>query len=743
MNEGPPSGPDMTQGAIYRFDDVEVDLAAHQVRRDGVEVALEPKAFAVLAALLEHAGSALERDDLLDRVWRHRHVTPGVLNRVIAQLRKALGDNAEHPRYIQTLHSLGYRFIAEVERVEPRADPEISPPQITAPMPSTTVPVGSEVAESAYEQPARNGRLVSSVHAPGRRASDKSASRRLLLPVLFFVALLAMFAVLWLQQTQAPVNPEVSIAVLPFTSLSSDPNDSYFAEGLAVEMHDALAGVPGLTVAAQLPPGSDVRNEDAKALGQRLGVATVLDASVRREGGRLRISARLSDTATGYTLWNRRYDRSVSDVFATQTEIAYEVVTSLIGAMPESQESLRSRLMPTHNVAAFDAYLRGLQQLLRPESGGEGVALSLFGQALAKDGGFARAQAGICRSQLSIFENRRNAEAFERARAACLRAQEMDPMLSEVQLALGELYHAQGNLGKAVEYYTKAEADPARRASVYVGLALVHADQGRSDQALTYFQRALKARPGDPAIYTWMGYHYYLKGDFEKAISAYRKAAALQPNDADKWAYLGGIYLAAGDETKAAAVLERSIGIRPNYVALSNLGEIRYQEGNYAAAVDLHREATQLDPSDYQTWGNLAQALLADPRNAPQAQAAFREAEVRARKYTGIKSSDAKALAALGWYLANLGQDRVARQMVRRSEELGSEPAEVAWLNAQTLVQLGDIEQARKRISAARAAGITERRITTNTVLRGLSAHPTSGSRRQSAPEERGHPSGE
>src|SRR5690606_27134145 len=101
------------QARIYRFGDVEVDTAAHRVVRAGQELALEPKAYAVLLVLLERSGFAIPRDELLDLVWGHRHVTPGVLNRVVARLRKALGDDAEHPRYIQTLHAVGYRFIGE------------------------------------------------------------------------------------------------------------------------------------------------------------------------------------------------------------------------------------------------------------------------------------------------------------------------------------------------------------------------------------------------------------------------------------------------------------------------------------------------------------------------------------------------------------------------------------------------------------------------------------------------------
>src|SRR5579871_3453712 len=116
---GRPPGKVMAQsqadsGWIYQFDDIVVEPRAHRVERAGIPVAVEPKAYAVLTKLLQHAGDVVSKDDLLDAAWGHRHVTPGVLSRAISQLRRALGDCAADPHYIATVHSLGYRFIGEV-----------------------------------------------------------------------------------------------------------------------------------------------------------------------------------------------------------------------------------------------------------------------------------------------------------------------------------------------------------------------------------------------------------------------------------------------------------------------------------------------------------------------------------------------------------------------------------------------------------------------------------------------------
>lgn len=716
-----------TEAWIYRFGDVEVEPAAHRITRDGADLGVEPKAFGVLTMLLEQPGRALERDELLDRVWGHRHVTPGVLNRVVAQLRKALGDDAEHPRYIQTLHSLGYRFIADVQRV-----PVISMEQ------------AAEVAKIETD-----ATTAATIAPDTQQQSHVPISKRTLWLALAaaVVVALGVFARMQ-QQQQQRARPAASIAVLPFTSLSSSRDDSYFAEGLAVEMHDALAAVQGLKVAAQMSPSAASRGADAKSLGERLGVATVLDASVRRNGPRIRISARLSDTSSGYTLWSQTYDRHISDIFATQSEIANEVVQSLLGVLPGRREALAKRLTPTKNIAAFDAYLKGLQRLLRSDGdGNRDNAIVFFNQALAADSGFARAQAGICRSEVARFVNLRDAGAYERARATCQRAQEMDAGSSEVNLALAELHHARGDLGKAIKHYTKAQADPAREPAVYVGMAIVSADQGRQDRALDYFKRALELRPGDASIHAQIGYHHYLAGDLPKAITAYRKATELQPEDADLWSYLGGVYITAGNNADASRVLARSIAIKPGSAALNNLGDLKYQAGEYAEAASLYRRATVLDPTNFFYWGGLGDALLAEAGSTAQAKDAFREAATQAHRYVEIKPSDATSLAALGWYSANLQQASRAREMVGRSEALASESAEVDLFNAQTLALLGDIDQARRRVAAARAAGMAENRITTNAVLRRVQViYPVAESHRTGSPalsDREGRPPGE
>ena len=725
----------------YRFGAVAVDATAHTLLRAGEPQTLEPKAFAVLLVLLRRAGELVGREELLDAVWGHRHVTPGVLTRAIAQLRQALGDDFHHPVYIQTQHALGYRFIGilqpdgelasapeAVDGEGPHPDTHAAEAPALAATPDDPLPAPREAGtattmDAAAASPERR-QAAAVTPLQGRRAMDHRAGRRRRwLGAAALALVVAVAALAWLRErSRAPLPAEASIAVLPFTSLSNARDDRYFAEGLAVEMHDALAGVPGLEVAAARPAakvGSD--GVDVKALGRRLGVATVLDASVRRDGERVRISARLTDTGSGFTLWAGSYDRQVTDVFALQSEIAKEVVQALLGNLPRGGQALVERLAPTLNIAAYDAYLKGLQQLQEVgDDESPEAAIGFFRQALAADPSFARAQAGICRAEIVQFEGARDATAFERAQAACTRASRMDPGLREVSLALGEMFRARGEWTTAIQHYTRALDDIALRPAAYVGLARTQGAQGRNALALDYFQRALKLRPGDPRTHLELGYHHYMSGDLPAAIDSFRTATTLEPDDERSWSGLGGLYLANGDTDLAGKAFARSLAIKPNYAALSNLGALKYDAGAYPEAADLFRHAAELDPEDFRIWGNLGDALAAQPASAAQAREPYRRAADMAERYVGIKSDDAQALGLLAWYRANLGQDRAARELLERAEAMATEQGEVAFWGAQALARMGDTNGARQRVAQALAADIPAQRIRASPLLRRL-----------------------
>lgn len=724
---GPPeNGRNGPEG--YRFGAFALDPVAYTLVRDGVAQSLEPKALAVLLHLLRHAGELVRHDELLDAVWGHRHVTPGVLTRCIAQLRHVLEDDPHRPQYIQTQHGLGYRFIGELQPAPCTAGAPGSAPAPDAPSPGGAEPAAVPgPAPDPAPGPAPDPRLAPVLDAgmagPAAASAPPLRWRRFAVAAALLVAIFAWS--LYRTDGSAPPRPrDASIAVLPFTTLSDTRTDGYFAEGLAIELHDALAGVRGLKVAScRAESACGTRGADVRRIGKLLGVATVLDADVRREGQRVRINARLSDTETGYTLWSGSYDRELTGVFALQRDIAAEVVRSLPGIGAGSSESLARRLQPTRSIAAYDAYLRGVHELDGRRDGA--TALAFFNEALAADTGFARAQAGACRAGIVAFENTREAAAYDRAEAACRRAAEMDPTLREVSLALGDLHQARSEPARAMGYYRQALADHALRPDAYLGMARAAAAQQQTGTALEYFERARQLRPGDPAVYRALGFHHYVSGDLRKGIEHYRVATELEPNDEETWAGYGGLCLLAGDTDCASDAFMRSLSIRPSYGALVNLGALRFDQREYAEAATLFRRATELNPSDYRSWGNLGDALAARKETAAQARDAYARAAQMTQAYIDLKPQDAHAIAVLAWYRANLGQADVARDLIRRAEALGVEKGEVAYFTAQASALLGDSSGARRRIQSALDGGILRQRLEATPVLRRLVAEPT------------------
>lgn len=306
------------------FDDVVVDFAGRRLSRGGREQALEPKAFAVLALLASSPGRVFARDEILDAVWGHRHVTQSVLNRIMSVLRQALGEDAQHPRLLHTVHGVGYRF-----------DPPLPMPEAGAPR-STTQPAAGPV------------------HTRWPRLAAVAAA-----------ALLAAIVAVWLLRKEDGAAPDAapavltspSLAVLPFADLSRSHDQEYLADGLAEEILNQLAQAPALRVVGRTSSFSfKGKNEDLRSIGRKLGVAYLLEGSVRKDGEHLRVTAQLVGVGDGTHLWSRTYARELRDVFAVQEEISRDVAQALSVKLDVARFN-REQGGTTH-VEAYERFLR-------------------------------------------------------------------------------------------------------------------------------------------------------------------------------------------------------------------------------------------------------------------------------------------------------------------------------------------------------------------------------------------------
>lgn len=312
------------------IDDVIIDFAGRRVSRGGAEQTLEPKAFAVLALLVGSPGRVFNRDEILDAVWGHRHVTQSVLNRIMSLLRQALGEDAQNPRLLHTVHGVGYRF---------------------------DLPPATEPARTRAFMPAAVVFVVAAV-----------------------LLLVAFAAAAWLGREDAPAMPvQPSLAVLPFADLSQSKDQEYLADGLAEEIINQLAQVPGLRVVGRTSSFSfKGKNEELRAIGLKLGVTHLLEGSVRKAGDQLRITAQLIRTDDGSHLWSKMYARELRDVFAVQDEISRDVAQAL--SVKLDLVRFNREQGGTLNVEAYDRYLRwrsvGMRELFDFEHDRERLQLA-------------------------------------------------------------------------------------------------------------------------------------------------------------------------------------------------------------------------------------------------------------------------------------------------------------------------------------------------------------------------------
>jgi TolB-like protein/DNA-binding winged helix-turn-helix (wHTH) protein len=321
--------------ALLQFDAIRIDLAGHRVWRAGVEQPLEPKAFAVLVLLAGEPGRVFEREAILDAVWGHAHVTPGTLNRIVTLLRHALGETAEHPRYLHTVHGVGYRFDARMEALAAATEapdggssnPEPSPVSSASPATDPGVAIRGEL-------------LV--------RPASASVSRRWLLMLLGLALVTAVLvSEEWrarrtsaaisapATQVQAPapverIATEPVLVVLPLRPVGEDARGAEFADGLSEELLNLLARIEGLRVTSRTS-AFKFRDEHMALpdIARQLGATHLLEGSVRIDGTRLRIALRLVDGSNDRTLWTESYDREFSDIFAVQDSIARAVAETL------------------------------------------------------------------------------------------------------------------------------------------------------------------------------------------------------------------------------------------------------------------------------------------------------------------------------------------------------------------------------------------------------------------------------
>ena len=554
--------------SVVRFGTYEVSLQSGEVRKAGLRIRVQQQPMKLLEILLEHPGEVVTREELRSRVWPSESFGDfdQALNIAIGKLRSALGDSAESPRFIETLPKRGYRFIADVSVVDTDGRPKRQEPVAGDP-PAT--------------DPGPKIQGIGLAVAPQRR----------LLPTRWIIAALALVIIVslailsvWVFRSRAPAPTGIrSIAVLPLENLSGDASQNYFADGMTDELITDLAQISALRVISRT--SVMVYKGARKPLPQiarELNVDAVVEGTVLRSGDQVRITAQLIEASTDKHLWSQSYEGELRDTLALQNRVASAIADQIrINLTPQEQAALKN--VKVVNPEAYESYLKGRYFWNKRTADGLKVAMAYFNQAIEEDPKYAQAYSGSADTyallgdwQYAVMTPK---EAFPKAKAAAIKALELDSTLGEAHNSL---------------------------AFVLDGF------DWDFDAAGKEYQRAIELNPGYATAHHWYAWHLSLLGRYDEAIAEMRKAENLDPLSLIINADLAELLVLAHSDDESIRQSRKTIEMDPNFALAHNqLAQAYLQKQMYDEAVAELKTAVQLSGGSPAFIANLARAYVA------------------------------------------------------------------------------------------------------------------------------------
>ena len=513
-----------------------LDPVAERFGRGQQEVVLRPKAYALLRYLLEHPQQLLSKDDILAQVWPGTIVTEELIKDYIRQLRQALGDDAKAPRFIETVHGRGYRFIGSIELRSPAR------PAITA-QPSIVTP-----------------------------------------PDTLDLSL--------------PAQP--SVAVLPFLALSSDPDHGLISDGLTHDIITRLGRARWLFVSGRgsvfqfRANPRDANSRDTGDIANKLGVRYVVEGSVQFVGRRVRVNAALNDTAARSELWAEQFTGSLDDIFTLQDEIATAIVGSVETEI-EQAERQRTLLTPENSLDAWSAYHRGCWHMYQFTPEGYDRAEHFFKRAIELGPNSPRPFAGLSFVQwqrVFLELSRDRAGRIEQAFEQAWQSLSCDPRDPLGHWALGRAFLLREDLPQAIqELETAVQLNPSFAVGQYsLSFALMHA--GDSAASTANVIKARRLSPYDPLRFAMLcvqANNLAMQGQAEQAADLTAKAVR-QPNaHYHILAFAAFCHALAGQKTAARSYISQLQTTRPAYTCTDFFRAFPFQQAKHA-----HRIRTAL-----------------------------------------------------------------------------------------------------------------------------------------------------
>ena len=360
-----------------------------------------------------------------------------------------------------------------------------------------------------------------------------------------------------------------SIAVLPFSNLSGDPEQEYFSDGLTDEIITALSSVPKLFVIARNSTftykGKPVK---VQRVAEELGVRYVLEGSVRKARDKIRISAQLIDALDGHHLWAKRYDRNLSDIFAIQDEITKEIITAMQVKLTTGEE-IRAASKGTNNLEAYLKYLRANELLYHINPVSNALARQLAEEAIALDPDYAWAYYALGRFHVVDVwagTSKSPKESIGKAIALVQKAIALDDTFAEAHGYLGFLYSMTRQHDRAVAQAEKAVALSPNAADSHFRLGKVLTFAGRLEESIPEYKIAIRLNPIPPGYYLWsLGLSYAFTGQYDEAIEWCEKALRQEPNDLLAQVMMTAVYSFSGRDEEARIQAAEVLSIQPKF----------------------------------------------------------------------------------------------------------------------------------------------------------------------------------
>ena len=551
---------------LYEFEQFRLDPHERLLLCDGEPVPLTPKAFDMLLALVENSGRLLKKEELMRRLWPDSFVEEGSLTQNVSLLRRALGERPEGQKFIETVPRRGYRFVAGVRAVddddaglilrerssannagEGKQEPDIAESHAKS---------GQAAAEKALD----SGKHANWILRQKRRGVVLIVGLALGLIVAAF--LISSF---FNKTKQVAGQPIKSIAVLPFKSLGGDNDDEYLGVGIAETLTTRLSSLQLLNVrpSSAVLKYADSQKETVEA-GRELKVDSVLEGSIHRLGGRIRVTVRLVSVSDVSLLWADHFDENLTDIFRVEDSISTKVAAALaLKLSGEEQKRLIKRY--TDNAEAYQHYLKGRFFWNKRTAEGFTLGIAQFKQAVEKDPGYALAFAGLADSYtgLTFYNFAAPNETMPKAREAAMNALAIDSTLAEAHASLA---HVKVNYD-----WDWAEAEKEFRLSIQLKPDYATAHQwyaihyltptGHLEEAIQEIKLALDLEPTSLVMNTFLGATLYFAGRYDDAIEQCRKTIVMDSNFAVAHWHLGLALEQKGMFDDAIEELQKAITI--------------------------------------------------------------------------------------------------------------------------------------------------------------------------------------